>query len=39
VSVSLFTTSNLIFIGFAGGDVAAGYYSAAEKYIRHIIRC
>lgn len=31
VSVSLFTTSNLIFIGFAGGDVAAGYYSAAEK--------
>lgn len=31
LSVSLFTTSNLIFIGFVGGDVAAGYYSAAEK--------
>lgn len=30
-SVSLYTTSSLIIIGFVGGNVAAGYYSAAEK--------
>lgn len=30
-STSLFTTSNTFLLGLIGGDIAAGYYSAAEK--------
>jgi PST family polysaccharide transporter len=33
-AISLYTTTNVVLLGFVAGSVAVGYYSAAEKLIK-----
>jgi PST family polysaccharide transporter len=35
-AVSLYTASNMIFLGFLGGNIAVGYFSAADKVIKAV---